>query len=341
LNPEVVSNYFQDLHNIISKNELHAHPERIWNCDETGFNFEHSPVIVVAEKGERCVLSRTSSKSSKVTVMACANAVGKAMPPMVITKGKTTRSLQGYNVREAPPNCFWSFQKNGWIDDEIGEKWFDEVFVKNCGPERPQLLILDGHGSHETLGIIERAIAENIVMISLPPHCTHALQPLDRTVFGPLKSVYNGECSDFLVDHPLHVINKWTFPMLFRKSWEKAFLVENITSGFCACGIYPFNADAVPQSAYGPSKTTDVPLLQKTVAESGDAMLATIPVTTDTPLNVAATPVTAKAPLHATPVTADASLNAAPVTADAPVARHACDRRCLVERHACDRRACV
>jgi len=109
LNPEVVSNYCQALHNIISKNELHVHPERIWNCDETGFNFEHSPVNVVAERGERCVLSRTSSKSSNVTVMACVNAVGQAMPPMVITKGKTTRSLQGYNVREAPPNCFWSF----------------------------------------------------------------------------------------------------------------------------------------------------------------------------------------------------------------------------------------
>jgi len=103
--------------------------------------------------------------------LACVNAVGQAMPPMVITKGKkTTRSLQCYNVREAHPNCFWSFHKNGWIDDQIGEKWFDEVFVKNCGPERPQLLILEGHGSH---GIIERSIAENIVMISLPLHCTH------------------------------------------------------------------------------------------------------------------------------------------------------------------------
>ena len=177
-------------------------------------------------------------------------------------------------------------------------------------------MILDGHGSHETLGIIERAIAENIVMISLPPHCTHALQPLDRTVFGPLKSAYNGECSDFLVDHPLHVINKWTFSTLFRKSWEKALSVENITSGFRACGIYPFNAGAVPQSAYGPSKTTDVPLIQTTVAESGDAMLATTPVTTDTPLIVAATPVTADAPLHATPVTADAQLHATPVTTE-------------------------
>ena len=154
-------------------------------------------------------------------------------------------------------------------------------------------------------------------MISLPPHCTHALQPLDRTVFGPLKSAYNGECSDFLVDHPLHVINKWTFPTLFRKSWEKALSVENITSGFRACGIYPFNAGAVPQSAYGPSKTTDVPLIQTTVAEFGDAMLATTPVTTDTPLIVAVTPVTADAPLHATPVTADTPLHATPVTADA------------------------
>jgi hypothetical protein len=324
MNPEIVSNYFRALQNIITKNELELHPERVWNCDETGFNFEHSPVNVVAEKGDRCVLSRTSAKSNNVTVMACVNAMGQSMPPMIITKGKTTRSLQGYNVREAPPNCLWSFQKNGWIDDQIGEKWFDEVFLKNCGPARPQLLILDGHGSHETLGIIERAIAENIIMLSLPPHCTHVLQPLDRTVFGPLKSAYNELCSDFLVEHPLHVINKWSFPTLFRQSWEKALSVENITNGFRACGIHPFNENAVPLTAYGPSKPTDVQLTQNgqnsiSCTTTDDAMSTGTPVTTDTLLT--ASPYTAET--ISTPFTADAMLTSTLVSADVmPVATH-------------------
>lgn len=256
MNPEVVQSYFKDLSTILGETPLEA--AHIWNCDETGFNFEHCPVNVVAEKGDRCVMSRTSCKSSNVTVMGCISASGNHMPPMIITKGKTQRALQGFNVSEAPDKCVWTFQKNGWIDDEIGEKWFDQVFLKFCGPFRPQLLILDGHGSHETMAIIERAIAENIILISLPPHCTHALQPLDRTVFGPLKAAYNEQCSDFLVEHPLHVVNKWTFPTLFRKAWEQAVTAENIKQGFRTCGIAPFNPAAVPASAYGPSKATNV-----------------------------------------------------------------------------------
>jgi hypothetical protein len=70
--------------------------------------------------------------------MACINGAGTAMPPMIIIKGKTSRSLAGYNVSEAPSNCIWTFQKNGWIDDTIREDWFINVFVIYCGPERPQ-----------------------------------------------------------------------------------------------------------------------------------------------------------------------------------------------------------
>jgi hypothetical protein len=36
-------------------------------------------------------------------------------------------------------------QKNGWMTDSIGERWFEEVFIAQCGDQRPQLLVLDGH----------------------------------------------------------------------------------------------------------------------------------------------------------------------------------------------------
>jgi len=49
-------------------------------------NFEHTPVNVVAARGDTCV-SKTSPKSSNITVMACVNAAGGRMPPMFIAKG--------------------------------------------------------------------------------------------------------------------------------------------------------------------------------------------------------------------------------------------------------------
>ena len=256
LNPSVVDNYFKDLEKVIS--ELGINGNEIWNCDETGLNFEHTPPKIVTERGSTSVVGKTSQKSSNLTILACVNAAGRAMPPLIITKGKTGKSLHGFKTTDAPAGTVWSFQEKGWITDDIGEQWFNDVFLSNCGSKRPQLLIFDGHSSHETLAIIERAIDENIILLSLPPHCTHYLQPLDRSVFGPFKKSYNEHCSDFMSEHPLHVVNKWTFPSLLNKAWESSFTEANIRSGFAACGIFPLNRAAIPVSAFTPSVSTDV-----------------------------------------------------------------------------------
>ena len=121
---------------------LTAHPESVWNCDEMAKNFEHNPGKVVGQKGESCIF-RTSSKSSNITVMACVNAAGEKMPPMFVVKGKTSRSLHGFNTIAAPEGSKWDYQVNGWMNDELGEKWFQQVFLEHCGPQRPQLIILD------------------------------------------------------------------------------------------------------------------------------------------------------------------------------------------------------
>jgi len=193
------------------------------------------------------------------------------MPPMLIVKGKTQRSLHTFNTTEAPEGTVWTYQKSGWITDIIGEQWFNQVFLRNCGPDRPQLLIIDGHASHETLAIIERAIDEGITLLTMPPHCTHYLQPLDRSVFGPLKRAYNEACSAFMQDHPLHLVNKHTFPTLFKEAWLSAVSPSNVINGFRACGIMPLNRNAIPSIAYGPSKPTDVSIdTNATCTSSGD-----------------------------------------------------------------------
>ena len=238
-------------------------PARIWNCDETGKQLEHTPARVVALKGTRNVVGRTSNDRSHITIMACVNAAGERMPPRVIVKGKTSKSLFGYNTAAAPPNTVWSYQEKARMNEELCEKWFRKVFLQHCGPERPQLLILDGHGSHETLELLQLAEQEGIHILALPPHTTHFLQPLDRSVFGPFNKAYNAICSDFLSSAACNVVNKWTFPGIFKAAWEQALSSDNIMSGFRACGIYPLNEDAIPQSAYLPSTVYDKPLAQE------------------------------------------------------------------------------
>ena len=244
-NPVVIKNYFDDLENLLTTLDLKNKPCQIWNCDETGRSFEHNPVRVIADKGSRNVVGKTSNSRTNITIMACVNAMGSWMPPMFVAKGKTTASLHGFNTAAAPPGTMWSFQPNGWMTDELGEKWFTEIFLKHCGPQRPQVLILDGHSSHESLAILENALANDIHILSLPPHTTHVLQPLDRAVFGPFSTAFNAECSNFISENVLNTVNKWSFHGLVKLAWEKSFTIHNIQSTFRVCGIYPFDRSVV------------------------------------------------------------------------------------------------
>ncbi|XP_069114296.1 uncharacterized protein [Argopecten irradians] len=110
---------------------------------------------------------------------------------------------------------------------------------------------------HETLGLLEMAVQNNVHIFCLPPHTTHMLQPLDRSVFGPFNKQYNEACSEFLAKSAYHVVNKGSFPALFRKAWDNEVSGQNIVSGFRARGIVPFNPQAVPAAAYQPSAATD------------------------------------------------------------------------------------
>lgn len=56
------------------------------------------------------------------------------------------------------------------------------------------LLILDGHNSHCTYKFIALAEKHKIEVICLPSHTTHALQPCDVGVFGPLATTWKA-CS--------------------------------------------------------------------------------------------------------------------------------------------------
>lgn len=57
--------------------------------------------------------------------------------------------------------------------------------------DRKHLIIMDNHDSHIQLELLNYARENGILILTIPPHTSHKLQPLDRTVFGPLKTYYS------------------------------------------------------------------------------------------------------------------------------------------------------
>ena len=74
---------------------------------------------------------------------------------------------------------------------------------------------------------------------------TQDSQPLDCTVFGPLKHHWSAICHEFQQKHPGMVISKLNFTELFAKAWLQALTPANIVAGVCSCGIYPFNRNGI------------------------------------------------------------------------------------------------
>jgi len=68
---------------------LRVSPHAVYNADESGLQLHLRPGKVLAAKGDRSVLQVTNSeRGQNVTVVACCNAVGNFIPPMVIFKGQ-------------------------------------------------------------------------------------------------------------------------------------------------------------------------------------------------------------------------------------------------------------
>ncbi len=125
--------------------------------------------------------------------------------------------------------------------------------MKHVKPSKENmvLLILDGHKTHtKNIDLITFARDNGIIMLSLPPHTFHKLQPLNRTFFKPLKSAFNAACTSWMRMHPARRITVDKLGELFIAAYIKAATVENAVNGFRCTGIVPYDRDIIPESEF-------------------------------------------------------------------------------------------
>ncbi|GFS03810.1 tigger transposable element-derived protein [Elysia marginata] len=97
-------------------------------------------------------------------------------------------------------------------------------------------------------------------MLTLPPHCSHKLQSLDVSVFGPFKTYYTQASNDFLLNHPGQTISIHDVCGLVGKAYPLAFIHKNIVSDFQKAMICPFNKLAFSDEDFMGSFVTDRPM---------------------------------------------------------------------------------
>ena len=199
--PEAIENYYNELERIMNKYDLKDKPHRIFNLDETGLQPEHRPPNVIASSDSK-PQSITSPRGTTVTLIGCINAIGSSLPPYFVFKGKqmNTDLMTG-----ALPGSGYAMSETGWSNSNIFKRYLQEHFLtysqagKNANEHT--LLLYDGHSSHLSKEVINWALENKIVLFVLPPHTSHLLQPLDVGCYGPFKSYYYSECSQWMRCH--------------------------------------------------------------------------------------------------------------------------------------------
>jgi len=255
VSPEIVQNYYEELDKVLKKYDLHGKAHRIFNVDETGITPEHKPPNIVGPKG-MTIPAITSPKSNTTTVIACCSATGQSVPPYFVFKGKR---FSDDLLNGALPGTGACMSEKGWSNSEVFHKYITEHISKHIpgglGHEYT-LIMYDGATSHFSPSLIQWALQSKVVLMVLPAHSSHLLQPLDVGIFKPFKSAYNRACQEFLRQNVGRQITRYDICELACKAYVKALTPSNIINSFRKTGIVPFNMQAIAPECFMPNAIT-------------------------------------------------------------------------------------
>ncbi|XP_060878158.1 uncharacterized protein LOC132950650 [Metopolophium dirhodum] len=237
-NPVNVKKCMDKYDSVLMKYKFEAH--QIYNLDETGITTVQNPGKIVAQKGKKQVGAITSSeRGTLVTMCLAVSALENTIPPMFVFPRV---NYKDHFIRGGPPGCVGTSNKSGWMQgDQFLE--FMQHFVNHVRltQEKKVLILLDNHESHLYLPVIDFCRENGVVLLSFPPHCSHKLQPLDRSVFGPFKKCINQEMDSWIKSNPGKRFTIYDLPSVTSNALVNAATPKNIINGFSVSGVWPFN----------------------------------------------------------------------------------------------------
>ena len=82
-------------------------------------------------------------------------------------------------------------------------------------------------------------LESKIILLYLPPHTSHILQPLDLSPFGALKALFHKAARQIIKSGDISRISKADFIRIYFEIRPRAFSKSNVEGGWRKSGIYP------------------------------------------------------------------------------------------------------
>lgn len=254
--------FFDNLENVMSRQSVFGNGTRVFNLDETNTMTVQKNAKVLAAKGQRQVSKVTSAERGTLTTTCyIVSALGNALPPVMIFPRV---HFKQHMIADAPAGTLGLANTSGWMNSELFVKTIQHFITHtNSSKDNPSLLIYDNHESHICIEALNLAKENGVTILTVPPHSTGKLQPLDVGVFGPFKTAYNKAVDSWMMRNPGKTFSIYEVASCVKEAHMKAMTPANICAAFKATGIFPFNRDVFTDLDFAPSEVTDRPIFEE------------------------------------------------------------------------------
>ena len=256
-NEMVISNWFKLLKELKDKFHI-VSPYQVWSGDETGVQNVPKEVKVLGCKNIQTFQQVNGEQGETSTILTFVNVAGQSLPPLIIHKGQCVQETW---TLKAPGNMKIVATERGYITKSKFHEYglhFVKFLKSNGLADKTNLLIIDGHKSHlYNLPFYEAMRANNIEILTIPPHTSHLLQALDSVPFAQFKKHWESNLMKYNNTHSGRVLNKVNFWDVFVPAWNSSMTPKNIIGGLKKTGVYPHDPDVIPKESLAPSLITD------------------------------------------------------------------------------------
>lgn len=151
-----------------------------------------------------------------MTLAMAISATGNSLPPFFIFSRK---HFKNHFLNSESPDC-----ESGYMNAEHFFEFlmfFQVFFHVRASVDHPVLLVLNNHESHLSIKRLDFCKSNSIIVLLLPLYCLYKLQPLDRTVYGPLKKSVNAKCDFWITSNPGRSMTIYDIPKIEYEFFTK------------------------------------------------------------------------------------------------------------------------
>jgi len=169
------------------------------NWDHTGIHYVPVSNWTMEAEGSKRVAIAGIDDKRQITAVLSVTMSGHFLPPQIIYKGTTRRSLPTVSF---PAGWNVTFTENHWANEITTLQYIDEILLPYVKQKRRDLklsdnqsclVIFDRFKAQCTATVLDVLRDNNILIALVPANCTDRLQPLDVSVNKSVKEFLRGQ----------------------------------------------------------------------------------------------------------------------------------------------------